>query len=588
MSINSFYYKEFVDCIIKIFKNYNKEKYICDLNINKDLSLLTSVFLEPLNIIKEHYLTWNDNIWIESTKYIKLGLLSFLYKNKASLYKIYSLVESNNMYKCILIEKYKNLFKDLMANKNLVAIQNYIVHEVIELDEIEKKKYYLILNIKNFKNPKFMAYLFDIMTYKTFRKNIFKYILDNIKIIDVDEITTIENECENIIVNDFDNLIEEGFFYSLSNFIMFLNFGKNKQICVNNIIHTKVKDYIKDVLEKSSKLYSYIDLLVANNKDSNIIFKSDTTIVIISEDVSSKPELDYYINNKTSKFEETYKNSNFIVLEDIDFDTAYDKAFVKKETIKYNQRDFITRISHLIYIIIEYITLLPKKDSKSRLYKLNLLIQNILTTFFKNKQEKDELISDITENGIFTDNKTSISKEETKTELIDFMNNVIKELLKNNTDTALEDIEYLKKIFQEAIYKLHIYNNLTNLEDFNIFSELFETIIQNKKLFRIFLMEILQEKHILKIIDIIEKTTIFKINILCKKKIIELILNFIQQIIVFININNEKEYINNVKILLFIGQLCDKIYIFIHNFSNNSKDTTHNVKKIVKYNTIKK
>lgn len=587
MSINSFYYKEFVDCVIKIFKTYNKENYISDLNLNKDLSLLSSVFLEPLNIIKEHYLSWNDTLWIESTKYIKLGLLSFLYKNKASLYKIYTLVENNNIYKCILLEKYKNLFKDLMANKNLVAIQNYIVQEVIELDEIEKKKYYLILNIKNFKNPKFMAYLFDIMTYKTFRKNIFKYILDNIKKIDIDDITTIENEYENIIVNDFDNLIENGFFYSLSNFIMFLNFGKNKQICVNNVIYTKVKDYIKDVLEKSSKLYTYIDLLVTNNKDSDTIFKSDTSLVIIAEDVTSKPDLDYYINNKTSKFEETYKNSNSIVLEEIDFDNAYDKAFIKKKTIKFNQRDFITRISHLIYIIIEYITLLPKKDSKSKLNKLNLLIQNILTAFFKQDTESDDLISDITENGIFTDNQTSLSKEETKTELINFINNIIKELLKNNTDTAEEDIEYLKKIFQETINKLHIYNNLSNLENFNLFSEFFQTIINNKNLFKIFLMEILQEKHILKMIDIIEKTSVFKINILCKKKIIELILNFIQQIITFINIKNDQEYINNVKVLLFIGQLCDKVYIFVHNFSKNSKDT-HNVKRIVKYNTIKK
>lgn len=599
MSINSFYYKEFVDCIIKIFKNYNKEKYINELNINKDLSLLNSVFLEPINYIKEHYLSWDDQLWVESTKYIKLGLLSFLYKNKASLYKIYTLVENNHVNQCILLEKYKNLFKDLMANKNLSSIQNYIIQENIELDEIEKKKYYLILNIKNIKNPKFVAYLFDIITYKTFRKNIFKYLLNNIKKINpdnnatnginIDEITKIENDYENIFIKDFDKLIDNGLLYSISNFIMFIDFGKNKQICVHKHIQEKVNDYIKDVLEKSSKMHIYLDKLINKNKNAEKIFKSDTSLVIISEDVSSKTELNYYLNTKTNKFEEAYRNSNNIILEEIDFDAAYDEVFNKKNLIKYNKRDFITRITNIIYLLIEYIAVLPKNDIKTKLEKVNLLIQNGFKTFFNSNEEENnqELIIDIKKNGIFTNSSEYINKEETLIEINKYIDNILNELSKN-PETTQEHVLYIKKLFEDCINKLRIYKDITNINDFNVFSELIEKIIENKYTFKLLILEILQEKHILNFINIIEKITLFKLNNLCKVKVVELLLNFIQQIIQFININNEKEYLNNTKILIFLGKLLDKFYIIAKNFSEVPEDSSRNVKRIIKYNTIKK
>jgi hypothetical protein len=600
MSNNSFYYNEFVDCIIKIFKKYNKEKYLYELNINKDLCILSTVFLEPNEHIKEHYLSWNDKLWIESTKYIRLGLLSFLYKNKASLYKIYTLLEEDEINQCILLEKYKNLYKDLMANKNLSSIQNYIIQENVELDEIERKKYYLILNIKNFKNPKFVAYLFDILTYKVFRQNIFKYLLNNLKKIQqdntnnkisIDEITKIENECETMFIKDLDKLIENGFFYSLCNFIMFLDFGKNKQICVNTVFQKKINDYIKDVLEKSSKIHTYLDILIANNKDAEVVFRSDITIVTVSEDVTSKSELNYYINTKSSKFEEKYKNSNNILIEEIDFDKAYNEAFVKKNKIKYNKRDFLNRIIHILYLGVEYITLLPKNDLKSKLEYINQLVQNMFKTFYSEVDEEDEfslkeIISDIKQNGIIKNNSEAIDNKEMLTEINIFINNFLKEIL-NNTEINETNLAYLKNIFKISIEKLNIYKLKTDVKDFNVFSELFEKIIENKDIFKILMVEILQEKHISNFINILERVTLFRLNVLCKKKIIEIMLSFVKQIINFIQINNEKEYLNNAKMMLFMGKILDKFYIIAKNFSQISEDN-RNVKKVVKYNTLRK
>lgn len=598
MSNNTFYYQELVDCIVKIFNIYNKEKYLNELNINKDLCVLSDVFLEPINYIKEHYLSWNDETWINSTKYVKLGLLSFLYKNKASLYKIYTLVENNDLYQCVLLEKYKNLFKDLMANKNLSSIQNYIIQENVELDEIEKKKYYLILNMKNFKNPKFAAYLFDILTYKVFRKNIFNYLLKNIKQINnnvsdkinIDEITKIENECNNIFISKIDEIIENGYLYNFCNFLMFLDFGKNKQICVNKHVYQKINDYIKDVLEKSSKIHTYLDLLVAKNKNAEKVFKSDISLVIISEDVTSRSELNYYVNTKSSKFEEAYKNSNNIELKDVNFDEAFIEAFREKSTIKFNKRDFINRISHLIYITVEYVTVVPKKDIKFKLESLNDILQNTFQNIFEDDEEDQEfndIIKEIKNNGLIKRNFDNITHEEMITEIYQQLNEIIDELLQTSDDIKSESVAEIKEMFNACIIKLQYYKNSNNFNDFNVFSELVDKIIKNKDLFKILLIEILQEKYLIKFLNIIEKITLFKFNTVCKQKIIELVLNFIKQIIEFININNEKEYLNNTKILIFMAKILDKFYIVLNNFSNITNDKT-NVKTIMKFNSVRK
>lgn len=597
MSINTYYYKELVEFIRNIFINYNKKKYLCEFDIQKDIDVLYDVFLEPTNNIKENYLVWNDDVWIESMKYVKLGLLSFLYKNKASLYKIYTLLEDDTINQYILLEKYKNLFKDLMANKNLSCIQNYIIQEHIEIDEIEQKKYFLLINLKNFKNPKFGAYLFDILTYKTFRNNIIKVLLDNIKKIDIESITDINfiNEENNILLSSINNLIDNDFFYSFSNFLMFIEFEKKKNIVVNKQIHEKVSSYIKDMLEYSSKLNLYIDDLVDKNKDAQYQYKSNISLIIVSENVNSKDELNFYVNTKSNKFEETYKNSNNIYFEDINLDLAYERAFVKKEKIKFTKWDYINRISHIIYLFIEFITITSKKNIETKLDNINVFIQNTLKTFFSTDNKDSELveiIENIKKNGIFIKNLNEkiFENKQTFEWFKEYTNEILKDLITNKKFVSKENILEIKNIFIECIEKLKYYRTLTvsgdDIKNFNVFTELFENILKNKNLFKIILLEILQEKHLLVFISIIETSTFFKINQLCKKKIIELSLDFMHKMIEFINMNDENQYVDNCKVFSFAGKFLDKLYIIVKSFSDKKNDI--NVKKVVKYSTIKK
>lgn len=597
MSINTYYYKELVDFITNIFISYNKTKYLCEFNINKDISILYDVFLEPINNIKENYLLWKDEVWIESMKYVKLGLLSFLYKNKASLFKIYNLLQDDSVNQYILLEKYKNLFKDLMASKNLSSIQNYIIQEHIEIDEIEQKKYYLLINLKNFKNPKFGAYLFDILTYKTFRNNIIKVLLDNIKKIDIETITDINfiNDENNILISSINKLIDDDFFYLFSNFLMFIEFEKKKNIVVNKKIQESLSSYIKDVLEYSSKLNLYIDNLVNKNKDATYQYKSNISLIVISENVNSKDELNFYINTKSNKFEEAYKNSNNIVFEDIDLDLAYERAFVKKEKIKFTKWDFINRISHIIYLFIEFITITSKKNLETKLDNINVFIQNTLKTFFSTENKDSELveiIDNIKKNGVFIKNLNDriFENKQTFEWFKDYTNEILKDLLHNKKFVSKDNILEIKNIFVECVEKLKYYRTVNvsgeDIKNFNVFTELFENIIKNKNLFKIILLEILQEKHLLVFISIIETSTFFKINQLCKKKIIELSLDFMHKMIEFLNMSDENEYIDNCKIFSFAGKFLDKLYIIVKSFSDKKNDV--NVKKVIKYSTIKK
>lgn len=173
------------------------------------------------------------------------------------------------------------------------------------------------------------------------------------------------------------------------------------------------------------------------------------------------------------------------------------------------------------------------------------------------------------------------------TEIYQQLNEIIDELLQTSDDIKSESVAEIKEMFNACIIKLQYYKNSNNFNDFNVFSELVDKIIKNKDLFKILLIEILQEKYLIKFLNIIEKITLFQFNTVCKQKIIELVLNFIKQIIEFININNEKEYLNNTKILIFMAKILDKFYIVLNNFSNITNDKT-NVKTIMKFNSVRK
>lgn len=83
------FYDDFVSTIENILKKKNLEKKILPYNFKEDKKIIHNFFLKPILNLNNNNLSlnWEDEKWIESMKYIRLGLLSFLYKNNATLYK---------------------------------------------------------------------------------------------------------------------------------------------------------------------------------------------------------------------------------------------------------------------------------------------------------------------------------------------------------------------------------------------------------------------------------------------------------------------------------------------------------------------
>lgn len=581
-------YDDFVSTIENILKKKNLEKKLLPYNFKEDKKIIHNFFLKPILNLNNNNLTinWDDEKWIESMKHIRLGLLSFLYKNNATLYKIYTLVEDDPLDSHILLEKYKNLINNFVMIEKMSKANKFLLNETLVLDELQSKNYYLFLNIKNITDPKYISYIFDLLSHQEYRKTLLKYIIDGTEKIDLKKIIEIKETTSYEFIEDFlKNLETNNIYNKVIKFIMCMNF--KGEILMKKEIHIKLQNYIKTVINESTVLSNFLDKLQKEYKKQQTPskFKNEIKIVYLPDHITFTNKRSMNKNDLNS-YKDFYNNKTHINLYNIDYDKLYKDIFVENKEFYFSKTDIIQRINNLFCLLIEYITVNYFDSKEEKINTINNLFSNneLLKKFnidLDNKNELVDILKNIKENGLVKNDSTTEETYENK-ELLKELLEKIKESLKNNEDTNY--------FYNTVVDFLYIVKNLdvvdiSNIpkENFNICFDLVKKLTQDTNKLKTFIFHLIEKENFSLLLTFFEKKNIFKINKMLKEKMVEMFLKTILEVVNILKIDNEEKTKSFVKFLYILAKGADHIIYYLKKLkqSNNTIEKKQIKKQVV-------
>lgn len=584
-------YENLVENIISILKEKNEDKLLLDLNIEKDKAYISEIFTEQTKMIingKKDYLEWEDVDWIKSMEYIYLGLFSFLYKSKITLMHVYDLIIDEKLKTFYLLEKYKNLVKYLRIREKVTEKQQLYVSDNVELGKLEDKKLYLILNMKKLKNPLVLSYFIDIISYPPFRNYILKNIIDGIDKLNINKMINISNLEEATHIEEiYEYALKEDYFNKFINFIMFID--EKFDIVIRKQIYKKIKEEYIDVVCKSSdviKIYlKKLDEDYKKNKHENI-FKNNFNLKIIDD---------------SENFIETYNMSNNIQIDKLNFDKYFKDCFIDNKKIIFNSKDLINRISSIVFLIIEQLTIQHSKTKKEKVDNFNnFLKDNIenIKKYYIDDNNITSILDDIKLNGVFSEKKLSnfdiienlnnqiknnLSEQTFKTK-IESLKNV---LSKDNINFNKENYDEFKKMVYEFLALLENINTIDvsviEQKNFTYFSNFIHNCLKNKNNLKLLFVQISDKKCFQNIINYFETYSFFNVNKNIKDAIIDSLLTIITNITK--NLNEEEQDMSKIidfeKFLIFFANIIDYILYYFKK-SKVSQEPVTKINKVYK------
>lgn len=581
------FYDDFVSTIENILKKKKIENKLLPYNFKEDKKIIHNFFLKPILNLNNNNLSlnWEDEKWIESMKYIRLGLLSFLYKNNATLYKIYTLVENDPLDSHILLEKYKNLINNFLTIEKMSKANKFLLNETLVLDELQSKNYYLFLNIKNITDPKYISYIFDLLSHQEYRKTLLKYIIDGTEKIDLKKIIEIKETSSYEFIEDFlKNLEKNNIYNKIIKFILCLNL--KGEVLIKKEIYIKMQNYVKTVISESSVLTKFLDNLQKEykNSPSPTKFKNEIKIIYLPNHLSFTNKKNMNKNDLNS-YKDFYNNKTHVNLYNIDYDKHYREIFVENKEFSFSKNDIIQRINNIFCLLLEYITVNYFDSKEEKINTINNLFSNheLFKKFnidLDNKNELAEVLKNIKENGLVKNDETTQESYENK-EVLKELIEKIKETLKNNEDTNYFYNTLVEFLF--IIKNLDIVD-ISNIpkEDFNICFDLVKKLTQDPNKLKTFIFHLIEKENFSFLLTFFEKKNIFKINKILKEKMVELFLKTILEISNLLKLDNEEKTKSFVKFLYILAKTADHIIYYMKKIKqSNNKIEKKAVKKQV-------
>lgn len=551
-------YKLFVSNITKILTNENKQQYLHNLDIERDRDIIIRFFLEV-----DKKPEWTNDDWINSMSNIKLGILSFLFKNKITLGDVYNF-SNNNMEKMMLLESYKLLVNKIISINQITNINISVLKEQQKVADLNKKQIYLYLNFKNFKNPKFLAYLFDLMADKDVRNNLFSSVLKGNHEINLKEIIPQISDGKHTLEECIDKILKNNYIDFIIDFIM------NIDVCGDIVIPKKLYQYIMEYKNELISNSIILQNFLKKHDGRKSTFHSRVTLKIIETTISIRKG-----DDAPDLLMQAYLSSNNIDISTIDFDFVLKKINNPNYKPNYNSKNINERIVEIICFILEGVYINMQKPTSEK----NLIINSLIKKFINNQnifEFSDEIKNEINKENIF--NISNFDKKEDIKQLLQ----EIKSTLLENLKLTTEEVIVLKSILED-IAKLEILiksQDIKNLSNFNHISTILEKIKNNQNLIKSFILELIKPIYMNHIIKFLESKTIFKTNKVLKEKIIESFLFFLKEISMMIQ-SSAENIIEYNQFITFIGKICDKVFFFILKFKSKS-----NNQSIVQYTKV--
>lgn len=550
-------YKKFYSAVEDIFRKKNLLNKLQPLNIEKD-KLFIGVIFRSISKPDEDpdFMNWNDEQWIESMEYPEIYFFSFLFKKQLTIRKIYNMTSDSEL-KINLFNSYKNIVRMVKFLESLEKAKKLFIDTSVNLEEIKNKQLQIALNIKNYKDPKNLANIIDLMYHKQFRDNIIENIVKGIDKIDVSVLKGLsEGEDTNFI-----GLIEK---YCTQNnirklLIFLMKIDIKGDVYVNEQLYNKIKNYMHEVIKNSDqiqKLFSDIENIVA---DANIPYKNKLNLIVLDNTKDIVKEC----NASTNKVK---FNKDII--------SSFD-SFSNGEYVKFKSIDLIRRIRDLIFIVIQKVVEISALPKEKKVIMFNKYVKEYFIDNIENDQDfvtldKTRLNKSIEENN----NSDKPITQKLKGLLKDLLNSL-------SEDDDLNELFLLKDEFLETVkYMVKIDFTKIDKSEFNVVHNLAIKLLTKPNQLRFLLIKLLNADVFKRFITKFEEDSSLKINPDMKKQIGDKALKVIQDIVeALVDMTITKDF---EKYIIFIAKVVDyALYYILKLKSVNLKPSVVKQKMII-------
>lgn len=537
-------YKQFHTCVHDIFTYAGRQKKLSELNTDIDRLIIPHLFK---SFTKTHpdLNDWNDEKWVIGMKDVHMSILSFLLHKDVTLYKVYTMGTAEKQEE--LLSLFKKMIQLSMMSETLEKVSSYLVKQEVDIHSIKAKQTNLILNIGNYKDPKNLANLLDLFRYKQFRDSIISKISSSLTKVDLGDFFD-ESGFKLEIISEFcDEYLNRKNSNSLLDLIMHYDLSGN--VYIKESFDKKVKEYVTVLIKHSDLLREYMDIIDEkyNNEKKNR-FKETMKIIKVSD------KEDFIALSK--------ENKNPVK---ISYDLNSLSDLVKKNPKEYNSRHVEVRLRSIIALVIERFIGMVSLPVEEKVSLVNGFINENIT-----KIENIDTFS-------YDSNKGPTDR----TKLQEIIKNEFSSIFSTEEHPELLELDGIKKDFIKTI------KNIMNLdftsvkkEEFNIFTETCNKIMEQNINFKVVIVKLLEEKNISKLFNILESFSKYNLNEEVKSSISTSCSKHISQLISF---DSDSEGLEKTKkVASVLAKTLDFIVYYILHIRNKKIEN----QRIVKTKTI--
>lgn len=576
------------------------------IDITKDKLIINNHLLKGI----KNTINLSDETIVEHFKTVSLGLFSVFRKRGITIYDIYRIADEK--VKNIIIHHFKNIYTTCQIKNSISKLKTSLIVELNESSEI-KRKLGLVLNFNQFKSPKYLAAILDLLAYKNMRTKLFELLIFSRKKITMDflysdgvELTDEENEFNDMpnINSDcleeyFENLIQdcikENYFDNMLQAFMLMS--PKGRIFVRESDKNKTDGFINTIMKESQLLNKWFDNNENRFKSSSFkgkSFKESIIVEVVPDDTKI-----------TSEFINSYNDS--LKLLDLKLDEALD-SINNNITISFTKRQVVKRLLFLFYYILTRLlqfyndNIANEKNSKINIKNPNEKIKNIYNNEYIDlrkyiNEDYMEIIEKITTTGFFTENENG----EIIIDRTNFSFNSISNAIKTEASKIIDQIDFQhsiteedKTFFQGLIdsaknIKTQILDVKEGRQEFTCFSEFMEEAFSKFKSFKLVIVSLLSEKNLSKIEELLNTNEYLQINPNVKEYLIKGFIKFLQtlfravkEIIDSEQLESDEEknrlLLRNEKIFICTGKSLDSLFSFVSTFLRNIINTGPEIK----------
>lgn len=567
------------------------------IKINEDETLIYKVFYlifeEKRKTLEGKEL--QDEDFVKAMLSIPLSIFSAFYKRKLSLYELYRLSDSKD--KEMILKHFRDIYTSC-DQKRTISKLKLSIYEDLDNSETAKKKLSYLFKMSEFKTPKYLAALIDVLAYKDIRDTLFNSFVTE-KNLDIDFLffkpeaneNSEEKDEKSSLPNDetpqkfierfIEKIINEKYIEKLIQACMQVNITGD--IFIKQGLKNSIDNYITEILKESSMIKKYFMNLENQykSKASNELpkFKETLKVHILGEEIIPT----------TSYIESLGQSINY---KSIDLDKLYNDIFQNNSFIRASKKEIVTRISYVIYDLYMFVIKQQadlyeqKKNPNSNEIKMPTGVLNFvkkivddanIKELVKENEDYKGLVDEIYNNGLFQENengeiiinKESFSMKNISENIRNEAYSILENLKFDNT-VSQENKEYLEYVFEKLKEIFQTIKSLrTQPQKITCFTDLIKDLLNHLEAFKIIIMSILSNDVLEKIESSLDKIEFLNLNPTIKKELIRLFLRFIENVIANIQylLNESKDPASNEKInnfivekekfLLFVGRVLD-------------------------------